>query len=699
MSQLLNETFARKNEKNQAVFVTFVTAGFPGKEDTPDILLALEQGGADVIEVGVPFSDPQADGPAIQDSNKIALANGVGYAQCLAYVREARARGLKVPVIFMGYYNPIMAYGEERAVREAREAGVNGFIVVDLPPEEAETFLGVCRKEQMAFVPLIAPTTDLDRVRYLSTLADSFMYVVSKLGTTGASASVSSSLSDMMSKIRTATSAPLAVGFGVSTRDHFIEVGELADGVVIGSKLVERLKHAQPATTAGRVEAARSFCEEITGIKEGGLARRHPLRRDATTTPADTSGVVTKNIEDRHPRFGAFGGQYIPEALFQCHLELERAYDQARNDPKFWEEFRSYYNYIGRPSELYYAERLTEMAGGAKIWLKREDLNHTGSHKINNAIGQALLAKRLGKTRIIAETGAGQHGVATATACAKLGLECVVYMGAEDVRRQSLNAFRMKMLGAKVVPVESGSKTLKDAINEANRDWVTNITNTHYLVGSAIGPHPFPSLVRDLQSVIGREAKEQLRAETGRLPDAVVACVGGGSNAIGLFHPFLEDASVRLIGVEAGGHGVDTEHHSATLARGRPGVLHGVRTYLLQDADGQVTETHSISAGLDYPGVGPEHAYLKDSGRAEYVVATDDQALQGFRWLTEREGIIPALESSHAIYQAVQLAKTLPSDAQIIVSLSGRGDKDVEQIARGLTEQGWGDRIGWHLSV
>lgn len=696
MAHLLNETFARKSEQNQAVFVTFVTAGFPEKGDTPDILLALEQGGADVIEVGVPFSDPQADGPAIQDSNKIALQNGVGYVQCLEYVKTARAKGLKVPVVFMGYYNPLLAYGEERAVRDAREAGANGFIMVDLPPEEGESFLEACHKEDMAFVPLIAPTTDMKRVRYLSTLANSFMYVVSKLGTTGATSSVSSSLSDMMSQIREATDKPLAVGFGVSTRDHFIEVGELADGVVIGSKLVEKLKNAPP-TTAGRVDAARAFCEEITGVREGGIERRKRLKtRKEDPTPADPD-APPKVSDDRQPRFGKFGGQYIPEALFRCHLELEKAYEQAKNDPAFWEEFRSYYEYIGRPSKLYYADRLTAHAGGAKIWLKREDLNHTGSHKINNAIGQAILAKRLGKTRIIAETGAGQHGVATATACAKFGLECVIYMGAEDVRRQALNAFRIRMLGAKVVPVESGSKTLKDAINEANRDWVTNIHNTHYLVGSAIGPHPFPSLVRDLQSVIGREAKEQLHEKIGKLPDAVVACVGGGSNAIGIFHPFVDDKSVRLVGVEAGGHGIDTDNHSATLSKGRPGVLHGVRTYLLQDSDGQITETHSISAGLDYPGVGPEHAFLKDSNRAEYIVATDDQALLGFKLLTELEGIIPALESSHAIYQAIELAKTLDKDANIIVSLSGRGDKDVEQIARGITEEGWGKSIGWNL--
>lgn len=657
-----------------------------------DVLLALEQGGADVIELGVPFSDPQADGPAIQESNKVALEQGIDYAQCLTYIKEARAKGLSVPVVLMGYYNPLLAYGEAKAVHDAREAGANGFIVVDLPPEEAGDFLSACRKDKMAFVPLVAPTTDAARVRYLSTLADAFIYVVSKLGTTGAADSVSSSLGDFLKMIRSATDAPLAVGFGVSTREHFVEVGALSEGVVIGSKLIQCLKEA-PETTKARADAARAFCESITAHSEGGLSRSQALPVPAST---ENKPVVPSEIADA-ARFGAFGGQYIPEALMQCHRELEQAYNQVRNDPSFWKEFHEQFNYIGRPSELYLAERLTEFAGGAKIWLKREDLNHTGSHKINNAIGQILLAKRLGKTRIIAETGAGQHGVATATACAKFGMECVIYMGAEDVRRQSLNAFRIRMLGAKLIAVESGSKTLKDAINEANRDWVTNIHNTHYLVGSAIGPHPFPTLVRDLQSVIGRETKEQLQKQAGCLPDAVVACVGGGSNAIGMFAPFVDDKSVRLIGVEAGGHGLNTESHSATLSRGHPGVLHGVRTYLLQDKDGQVKETHSISAGLDYPGVGPEHAYLKDCGRAEYMVATDAQALTGFKWLTSKEGIIPALESSHAIYQAVELAKTMHPDQHVVINLSGRGDKDVEQIAQGLAEKGWGKELDWTL--
>lgn len=384
------------------------------------------------------------------------------------------------------------------------------------------------------------------------------------------------------------------------------------------------------------------------------------------------------------PRFGEFGGRYVPETLVGAHEELERAYDAARVDPEFQAELDHLLkHYVGRPTPLYFAERLSRDTGGARIWLKREDLAHTGAHKINNAIGQALLAKRLAKPRIIAETGAGQHGVATATVCAMLGLECAVYMGTEDIQRQSLNVFRMKMLGASVVPVDSGSRTLKDAINEAMRDWVTNVGTTHYLIGSAIGPHPFPTIVRDFQSVIGREARQQMLEQAGKLPDVAVACVGGGSNAIGLFHPLIDDP-VRLIGVEAAGEGVGTGRHSATLVAGRPGVLHGTRTYLLQDANGQILETHSISAGLDYPGVGPEHSWLKTSERAEYVSVDDTQALEGFQLLTRTEGIIPALEPSHAIYHAVQVAASMRPDQDVLIGLSGRGDKDMHTVAGAL---------------
>ncbi len=384
------------------------------------------------------------------------------------------------------------------------------------------------------------------------------------------------------------------------------------------------------------------------------------------------------------PRFGEFGGRYIPEVLVGAHEELERAYNEARNDPAFHAELEHLHkHYVGRPTPLYFADRLTRQCGGARIWLKREDLAHTGAHKINNAIGQALLASRLGKPRIIAETGAGQHGVATATVCAKLELECAVYMGTEDIRRQSLNVFRMKMLGATVIPVDTGSRTLKDAINEAMRDWVTNVETTHYLIGSAIGPHPFPTIVRDFQSVIGKEARLQMLEQAGKLPDVAIACVGGGSNAIGLFHPFLDDP-VRLIGVEAAGEGIGTGKHSATLVAGRPGVLHGTRTYLLQDDAGQILETHSISAGLDYPGVGPEHSFLKTSERAEYVAVDDKQALEGFQALTLAEGIIPALEPSHAIYHAMDVARGMRPDEDVLIGLSGRGDKDMHTVAQAL---------------
>jgi tryptophan synthase beta chain len=391
------------------------------------------------------------------------------------------------------------------------------------------------------------------------------------------------------------------------------------------------------------------------------------------------------HLPDERGRFGPYGGKYIPETLMTTVAELESAYRDARDDPAFEEKLAHLlHHYVGRPTPLYFAARLTEILGGAKIYLKREDLAHTGAHKINNAVGQGLLVKRMGKPRVVAETGAGQHGVATATVCAMLGLECVVYMGAEDVRRQALNVFRMKLLGAQVRPVDSGSRTLKDAINEAIRDWVTNVRTTHYLIGSVVGPHPYPMIVRDFQSVIGVEARAQMIETAGRLPDYAVACVGGGSNAIGLFHPFFDDDEVRLVGVEAAGQGIPSGHHAATLSSGRPGVLHGAMAYLLQDDAGQILEAHSISAGLDYPGVGPEHSYYRDIGRAEYVSVTDRQALEGLTLLCETEGIIPALESAHAIYYAAELAKTLPRESIILINLSGRGDKDMEIVAQAL---------------
>jgi tryptophan synthase len=681
----------------------------------------------DIIELGLPFTDPIADGPTIQTANTKALANGVTVHSTLQMVRDARARGLKTPVLFMGYYNPLLSYGEERILKDGVEAGINGFIMVDLPPEEAVRFRNHCTKAGLSYIPLIAPATSESRMKLLCKIADSFIYVVSRMGVTGATGTMNTKLPELLDRVHTYSNGiPAAVGFGVSTREHFLSVASIAEGVVIGSQIITTLANAEPGQGA---QAVKEYCTEIVGRKDGpngtngitrevgivetvnearepdgGLVHVDEVIKDGQngTGPGLADQIEALNVADGEPdpeavpsRFGEFGGQYVPESLMDCLSELEKAFNEAKDDPKFWEEFRSHYPYMGRPGQLHLAERLTEHAGGANIWLKREDLNHTGSHKINNAIGQILIAKRLGKTEIIAETGAGQHGVATATVCAKFGMACTVYMGAEDVRRQSLNVFRMKLLGAKVVAVDAGARTLRDAVNEAMRAWVVNLSTTHYILGSAIGPHPFPTIVRTFQSVIGQETKEQMQKLRGKLPDAVVACVGGGSNAVGMFYPFSKDPSVKLLGVEAAGDGLDTNRHSATLSGGSIGVLHGVRTYIIQDKHGQVQETHSISAGLDYPGVGPELASWKDSERAKFIAATDAQAFEGFRLMSQLEGIIPALESSHAVYGIVELAKTMSKDEDVVLCLSGRGDKDVSQVADELPRIG--PMIGWDL--
>lgn len=553
-------------------------------------------------------------------------------------------------------------------------------------------------------------------MRVLCKIADSFIYVVSRMGVTGASGTLNAALPQLLERVhKYSGNIPAAVGFGVSTRDHFLSVGKIAEGVVIGSQIVNVIAAADPGRGAEEVE---KYCDQISGksswkqTREVGMveaiseaAEPHGVHVDKVITDADVPDgpgladqIEALNIDgvaEASSRFGEFGGQYVPESLMDCLAELETGFNKAKDDPKFWEEYRSYYDYMGRPGHLHLAERLTEHAGGANIWLKREDLNHTGSHKINNALGQILLARRLGKTEIIAETGAGQHGVATATVCAKFGMKCTIYMGAEDVRRQALNVFRIKLLGAQVVAVEAGSRTLRDAVNEALRAWVVNLETTHYIIGSAIGPHPFPTIVRTFQSVIGQETKEQMQEKRGKLPDAVVACVGGGSNAVGMFYPFSNDPSVKLLGVEAGGDGVDTDRHSATLTGGSKGVLHGVRTYILQDKHGQISDTHSVSAGLDYPGVGPELASWKDSERAKFIAATDAEAFMGFRLISQLEGIIPALETAHAVYGALELAKTMEKGQDIVICVSGRGDKDVQSVADELPKLG--PKIGWEL--
>lgn len=695
MSLLLKETFARCKKEGRKALVNFITAGFPTIEDTLPILEGFQKAGVDIIELGVPFSDPIADGPTIQKANTLALENGVTVSLCLDLVKQARERGVTVPIILMGYYNPILRYGEEKLVADAAKAGANGFIVVDLPPEEAISFRRICTRNGLSFVPLVAPVTSDERLKLLGSIADSFIYVVSKMGTTGASTLVSQGIAELCARVRkfAGQDIPLAVGFGVSTRDHFLQVGEAADGVVIGSQILTLLGASKPGE---RGEVAYQYGRSILGENFDFSA---PSSFTHALANAEAVDDISNSFDEQHiykPTFGSFGGQYVPEAMHACLRELEVAFENAAKDPEFWAEFKALYPYIGRPSSFHKADRLSEHAGGAQIWLKREDLNHTGSHKINNSLAQVLIAKRLGKTKIIAETGAGQHGVATATACAKFGLECTVFMGAEDVRRQALNVFRMRILGAKVIAVTNGTQTLRDATSEAFRHWVSNLQSTHYVVGLAIGPHPYPTMVRTFQSVIGKEAKEQFMAlNDGKLPDVVVACVGGGSNSTGLFSPFELDSGVKMLGVEAGGDGVDTNRHSATLTAGQPGVFHGVKTYLLQDLDGQVHDTHSVSAGLDYPGVGPELAYWKSTGRAEFIAATDAQALSGFRLLAQTEGIIAALESSHAIYGAVELAKTMRPDQHIIVNVSGRGDKDVQSVAEVLPKLG--PEIDWDL--
>ena len=641
--------------------------------------MAMQEGGASIIELGIPYTDPQADGATIQLTNQVAIKGGTSKInQCLDMVRDARSMGLTVPVVLMGYYNPFLQYGLEKLCAETKEAGGDGFIVVDLPPEMGVALNKSCVENGLSNIPLVAPTSSDKRIEALANMASTFLYCVSVTGVTGARDTLPEDLAEFIQRVRSKTELPLAVGFGISNANMVNGVANIADGVVVGSAIMKAMDKLGPdATTEQRADAIRDIVTELkVGTKQADNAANQASKLGQVPSAWHDNGANT--------RFGKFGGQYIPETLSVAFEELEKCYLEIKDDPAFIAELDEYRrDFVGGPTPLHKADRLTALAGGATIWLKREDLAHTGAHKINNAIGQALLAKRIGKPRIIAETGAGQHGVATATICAKLGLDCTVYMGAVDCERQKLNVFRMNTLGAKVVPVQDGQRTLKDAINEANRDWVTNVRNTHYLIGSAVGPHPFPTIVRDFQSVMGREIRAQMLEKAGKLPDAVVACVGGGSNAIGAFHPFINDKEVELHGVEAAGFGMEfDEQHCATLSKGTPGVLQGAYTYVIQQPSGQTLNTHSISAGLDYPGVGPEHAFLKDSGRAIYNAVTDDQALEGFKMMCEYEGIIPALETSHACYYAFHLAKKLGPGKDIVINMSGRGDKDMPQIAK-----------------
>lgn len=673
----IRDVFQQRAEQGETVFVGFAMSGYPTSQATPDILLALEEGGADVIELAIPHSDPIADGPTLQQVANIALNGGASVSSTLDSLREARRRGLKAPVVIFGYYNPIRAFGVDAFTKAAFAAGAEALLCVDLPPEAASNL----SLNGLGLVPLITPTTTKERILEISQAPNTpFIYCVALLGVTGARNSIPKELPGYLSRAKLAMGEakarpPMVVGFGISSRELYKEVAALSDGVVVASAMLDRM-----LTSNDPAQTARSMASELTGrAKSLGF----PTRKDL----GDVSLVSATDATGAGPRgpgwYGEFGGSFIPETLRFAIDELSAAFEAARYDPSFWDEIKSYNSFVGRPTPLHEATTLTRNAGGAHIWLKREDLSHTGAHKINNALGQALLAKRIGKSNIIAETGAGQHGVAVATVCAKLGLKCSIYMGAVDIERQALNVFRMKSMGARVISVEGGTRTLKDAVNEAMRAWVTSVTDTHYILGSAVGPHPFPLIVREFQKVIGGEAKEQfLSLNNGKLPDAVIACVGGGSNAIGMFHEFVKHPEVQLVGVEAAGAGLESGMHCAPLSRGTPGVLHGTMSMLMQTSDGQVMETHSISAGLDYPGVGPEHSFLKASGRAQYVAATDADALSGFDVLCQTEGIIPALETAHAIDAAVKMAATMDKDKHVVICLSGRGDKDIASVAK-----------------
>eukprot|EP00928_Gymnodinium_smaydae_P033538 TRINITY_DN23_c0_g1_i2.p1 TRINITY_DN23_c0_g1~~TRINITY_DN23_c0_g1_i2.p1 ORF type:complete len:741 (+),score=135.63 TRINITY_DN23_c0_g1_i2:56-2278(+) len=725
MSARLAARFQACRDAGRTAFVAFVTAGYPTKADTVPALLELEKNGADVIELGVPFSDPMADGNAIEAASVVAIKNGTTYSDVLAFAKEARSKGLTVPLLLMGYYNSFLAAGVDETCKQCAESGVDGFIIVDLPCEESwRAMAPAAAANNLSLVPLASPTSGPDRIAQVAESAlnpiPGMVYVVSLLGVTGArddekATAKTKRLEECKAVVESVRAAaaklgcppgklPIVVGFGITKREHVLEFGEFADGCVVGSKIVTEIGSAGIAA-AGKVVRDLSGGPLPKKTNGNGKDSEPPAKRQKT---AEELAVQKKHADKWNFSGSVFGGRFIPETLMVAHEELEVAWNKWKIDPDFKAELaRLRRDFIGGPTPLYHAKRLSEYCGGAQIWFKREELAHTGAHKINNAVGQALLAMKLGKKRIIAETGAGQHGVATAAACALLDLECIVYMGAVDCERQKLNCFRMRELGATVVPVQSGSRTLKDAVNEALRDWVTNIRTTHYIIGSAVGPHPFPDIVRDLQSVIGNEARAQMLNQTtgdmghptftngpGRLPDTVVACVGGGSNAIGMFTAFLPDKEVRIVGVEAGGvhgpwlpDGTETDKHSATLTHGSVGVLHGSRTYLLQSPDGQIKETHSISAGLDYPGVGPQHASLKASGRVDYMFATDSQALDAMRLVSRKEGIVPALEPSHALHTTMELAKKLPKDKIVLVNLCGRGDKDMLHVAkaRGVT--------------
>ncbi|KAJ5375236.1 Aldolase-type TIM barrel [Penicillium concentricum] len=702
--EAINEAFAKCKAKGRAALITYVTAGYPTVSETPEIMMSMQAGGADIIELGIPSTDPVTESPTIQQANAKALENGVEISHILQMVKSARKQGLAVPVLLVGYYNPVRAYayGEQKLLRDCKAAGVDGFIIVDVPPDNVMWFRDLCKSKGLSYIPLIASSTPNAHLKMLCNIADSFVCIAARMGVSGMHEKPYECVGDLLHRMHACTEnlVPVAVGFGINTRESFVDIARPAEGVVIGSPIISILGNTAPGTGAQKV---KEYCLQVAGRTEHEIViteRKNQSTQSLSSTTIylsyDGAGDTPKKTDkttslgDINTRLRTFGGQYVPGFLIEGITELENGFEAANADPTFWAEINSYAAYANRPSSLHLAPRLTEYAGGARIWLKREDLDHTGSHKINNALGQIILARRLGKTSIIAETGAGQHGVATATICAQFGIKCTVFMGSEDFESQPLVVLRMRILGAVVNPVDAaggGKKgTLRDAVNEAFRTWARELKTTHFVIGSAFGPHPYPTIVRKFQAVIGAETRVQFGAmNSGRLPDAIVACVGGGSNAVGMFYPFLEDSSVALVGVEAGGDGSLAEQHPSSLGRASVGVLHGLRNSLPQDEDEEIRHTHFVSAGLDYPGVGFELSSWKESGRATFIAANDTEALMAFSLLCRLEGIMPALESSHAVAGAVRVAKKLGPGRDVVVCLSGRGDKDVQTVAHVLS--------------
>ncbi|CAI7651085.1 unnamed protein product [Penicillium viridicatum] len=663
--EVIKEALAKCKAKNRVALITYVTAGYPTVSETPDIMMSMQAGGADIIELGIPFvGRPMTESPTIQQANAKALENGVRLSYILQMVNSARKQGLAIPVLLVGYYNPVCEYpyGENKLLRDCNAAGVDGLIIIDLPPEDTVRFHDLCKSKGM--------------------------------GVSGTHEKPYGHAKDLLHVHDcTGNSVSVAVGFGIDTRQDFIDIARVAEGVVIGYPIIYLLENAAPGTGAQKV---KEYCLRVAGRTEDQIVipeRRKQANQPMSSTtvylsydgagdtPEDTDTAT--NLRDTNTSLANFYCQYIPESLMEGLAELEDGFNAANADPSFWAEIDSYAAYANRPSPLHLAPRLSAYAGGADIWLKREDLNHTGSHKINNALGQILLARRLGKTSIIAETGVGQHGVATATLCAQFGMKCTIFMGSEDFERETTTVMHMRILGAEVTPVDAeysgGKGTIRDAINEAFRVWEMELQTTHFVIGSTFGPHPYPTIVRTFQAVIGTETRAQFTAMNGgRLPDAVVACVGGGSNAVGLFYPFLGDSSVSLVGVDGRG-GCMAGPSDESI-----GIVHGLPTYLPWHEEREDTEddiTHYVSAGLDYPGIGPELASWKESGRARISAATDAEVLMAFSLLSQLEGVIPALESSHAVAGAVRAAKELGPGHNVVVCLSGRGDKDVETVA------------------